>query len=557
MLDNIQVAQLCLASSKIRLEDCFGRLIDGVFLEFGVATGGTTREIARLNPTRKIYGFDWFRGLPEKWHRDADAGLFACEPPRDLPGNVELVEGLFQETLAPWLKQHPEPVAFVHIDCDLYSSTIFVLRALRDRLEDGTVIVFDEIMGPLVHIESEGRALADFINETNLCFECIGHWGGEPFYQGEKAAFRLTGRQYQPHEEALTMNDLMFTGEKLQLAFSPEIDHGDDADLIRRIAAAYKLATAEFGGHGNSMWAGVSRHSASVLENLLGSNADSVTRRIFRYPAEHDLLLGFDEACKTHADMHRAASAMESEIWARRILYKLHRLAEAVGATRVHNPESQRPPTMSIAEVLDALDQRLGFRLDFPNPYPGEYGLVTPRGIADHRTVIAVYQAWRLSTLANGPCRVLEIGAGVGRTAYYARKFGITDYTIVDLPHTCAAQANWLGRVLGPQEIVLAGERSLFRGMTRVVGPRWLLNSPGEFDVVLNGDSITEIDPGTAADYFRVLASRAKVLVSINHEANQFCTRDLPAMAGVVPACVLRFPFWAREGYVEELFFFN
>ena len=28
-------------------------------------------------------------------------------------------------------------------------------------------------------------------------------------------------------------------------------------------------------------------------------------------------------------------------------------------------------------------------------------------------------------------------------------------------------------------------------------------------------------------------------------------------MLNWTPACALRFPFWVREGYVEELFFFE
>jgi hypothetical protein len=36
--------------------------------------------------------------------------------------------------------------------------------------------------------------------------------------------------------------------------------------------------------------------------------------------------------------------------------------------------------------------------------------------------------------------RCLEIGAGVGRTAYYAHWLGMQDYTIVDLPTALIGQ---------------------------------------------------------------------------------------------------------------------
>ncbi len=54
--------------------------------------------------------------------------------------------------------------------------------------------------------------------------------------------------------------------------------------------------------------------------------------------------------------------------------------------------------------------------------------------------------------------RVLEIGAGLGRTAYYAWRAGIRHYTIVDVPLTAVAQADFLGRTLGPEALTLAGE---------------------------------------------------------------------------------------------------
>jgi len=36
-------------------------------MEFGVYEGGTINFIAGLNPTKTIYGFDGFKGLPEEW----------------------------------------------------------------------------------------------------------------------------------------------------------------------------------------------------------------------------------------------------------------------------------------------------------------------------------------------------------------------------------------------------------------------------------------------------------------------------------------------------------
>ncbi len=137
-------------------------------------------------------------------------------------------------------------------------------------------------------------------------------------------------------------------------------------------------------------------------------------------------------------------------------------LSEVLGARRLWNSEA---PNLTAAlpdveTMMLQLDQAAGFLIDFPNPFPDEIGLVTSRGIASHRAVQALYQAARIASLMKGKsrARIAEIGAGTGRTAYYARKIGITDYTIIDLPMSNVAQANFLGRALGPNMISLFGE---------------------------------------------------------------------------------------------------
>jgi hypothetical protein len=118
--------------------------IAGLFLEFGVHSGTTVNHIANTVPDQKVFGFDSFEGLPEAWG-GAPAGTFAQPELPQVRLNVELVQGWFDRTLPPFVERvKGTPVAFLHIDCDLYSSTQVVLMQLRDRIVKGTVIVFDE-----------------------------------------------------------------------------------------------------------------------------------------------------------------------------------------------------------------------------------------------------------------------------------------------------------------------------------------------------------------------------------------------------------------------------
>lgn len=147
---------------------------DGLFMEFGVATGSTIRRLAQAVPGI-IYGFDSFDGLPEEWtgYGGMPKGSFRCAEPQDLPDNVTIVKGLFQDTLPRFLLQHPKPASFVHVDCDLYSSTLFVLRSLSYRL-DGAIVAFDEISGPECYEKHEGAAFKEFLEESGYSAELIG-----------------------------------------------------------------------------------------------------------------------------------------------------------------------------------------------------------------------------------------------------------------------------------------------------------------------------------------------------------------------------------------------
>ena len=153
----------------------FAQIPPGLCCEFGVLEGRTLRPFAEALAPRTLYGFDWFKGLPETWAPTmAPKGSMACAVPQNLPPNAELVIGLFQNTLRPFLGLHREPVAFCHFDADLYTSTKYVLDVLRNHLADGAIFIFDEIINSSYNHEHEARAFAEWLTETGFGFECIG-----------------------------------------------------------------------------------------------------------------------------------------------------------------------------------------------------------------------------------------------------------------------------------------------------------------------------------------------------------------------------------------------
>jgi hypothetical protein len=113
---------------------------DGLWLEFGVASGHSLTELASVKGSARLVGFDWFQGLPSNWRPGYPAGMFACEVPR--VDGVEIIQGLFEESLPRF---EFSPVALVHIDCDLYLSARTALRYVGPHLVAGAVIMFDEL----------------------------------------------------------------------------------------------------------------------------------------------------------------------------------------------------------------------------------------------------------------------------------------------------------------------------------------------------------------------------------------------------------------------------
>ncbi|MBS0288581.1 MAG: class I SAM-dependent methyltransferase [Proteobacteria bacterium] len=153
----------------------------GYYIEMGVGTGRTINFIAALNPTKRIYGFDSFEGLPTDWDKGdkiLKAGTFALKnSDYKLPfgKNVVVYKGLFREILPKFkhqvLKDHA--IAFLHIDSDTYQSAKDTFDLIGDNILPGTIIVFDEFYNYPKFEEHEWKAFQEFLNARGLTAEYI------------------------------------------------------------------------------------------------------------------------------------------------------------------------------------------------------------------------------------------------------------------------------------------------------------------------------------------------------------------------------------------------
>jgi len=147
--------------------------IKGAYLEFGIASGKTINHSAK-QVSRTVHGFDSFEGLPEDWRTGFEKGAFGQKAP-SVHANVQLHIGWFDKTLPEFVEINGELIAFLHVDCDLYSSTREIFRRLGPRIVPGTVIVFDEYFNAPEWREEEYKAFMEFIAESKTSFEYIGY----------------------------------------------------------------------------------------------------------------------------------------------------------------------------------------------------------------------------------------------------------------------------------------------------------------------------------------------------------------------------------------------
>lgn len=163
-----------LSSLAAEIKDVKNRAIEGRFMEFGIALGGSAIFLAAEAGARGFDGFDVFGMIPPPGEKDeADSrtryetissgaakglggakyygyeeDLFAkvCASfarygqPVD-GARVRLFKGLFEDTLrlAP-----SDRIALAHIDCDWYDPVKYCVETLAPSLPPGGVLVIDD-----------------------------------------------------------------------------------------------------------------------------------------------------------------------------------------------------------------------------------------------------------------------------------------------------------------------------------------------------------------------------------------------------------------------------
>ncbi len=309
-------------------------------------------------------------------------------------------------------------------------------------------------------------------------------------------------------------------------------------DFVARLVKSYRFSVGSFREDEQDIWRYIDERRRNIHEKLIRNDRD--LGRFLANPRDNELFYGMDELC----------SSLKPRFTSSDIVDRILRLGEAVGARRSWSPENlplsrlreKGPSEANLNDELDKISKAIGVDLQFKPVFADSRGVKSDRGIVEIRALDAVYQAHRIRQL--GGNIALEIGGGVGRTAYFALQFGASQYSIVDIPLSLIGQALYLAGALGEDSVQLDGESN--------ANAKILLFSPANFpsaafDVALNADSFPEILPDQVRKYLKNISEQARILISINHELSELRVYD------EFHTLAERFPYWMRKGYVEEV----
>lgn len=166
----------------------------GIIVEAGVYKGATLLGIAHRvrGKNKTIVGLDSFLGLNDWSPYDgtprpgdlSDSSYDEVRARLDALGfwDVRLLDGQFQDTL-PFLQG--APIAFAHIDCDLYWPTRQCIEFLLPRMIPGGVMLFDDYGSHKYRGATRAVMECDFFLES-VFPDDLGYFNGERWYMRVK-----------------------------------------------------------------------------------------------------------------------------------------------------------------------------------------------------------------------------------------------------------------------------------------------------------------------------------------------------------------------------------
>ena len=360
------------------------------------------------------------------------------------------------------------------------------------------------------------------------------------------------------YREIFNLKNQFFRDEKL-LDLKNQIIISKNKSFINKnkINEIYELLKEQNYINRDSMWHSILNEYHLKFLNLV-KNDKKKLKYALDNPHNFNIFYGFDDNCKV---LHDIPSFNFKFRYSKSIIDKLLSFCEFLGILRLDNPEyyKKKYHNLDLEKLINKIEKKIGIKLKFNNPFPGEKGIKTSKGILSVREIQAIYQAYKIKELIKSNKtkikNILEFGGGLGRTAYYCYKFGVTNYTLVDLlvPRIC--QINYLSRIINEKNVISNPKiTDFYKKKIKLISPEFLFSNQIKFDFVFNSDSFSEIDYANQKKYAKFLKKNSKIFFSINHEYNEYKVNDFFETNNNTKYS--KNLYWLRKGYVEEIFKF-
>lgn len=329
-------------------------------------------------------------------------------------------------------------------------------------------------------------------------------------------------------------------------------------EVAERLIAAYHLAIEDealspLKRDGEDLWTGLLRNELPELMAAIDQrNPEKLA----------DFLKGFGTSFVWFGGITTCIDGYNKDLRPQNVALtyydKLVSLAESLGVVRLESPESGPwGDNLSLSpQVLAArIEESLGISI---RP---KMGIIHTDGIdigdclLHYRHINALYSATRVHQINKRSESVCEFGGGLGMTAMYSRRLGVSDYTIFDLPITCLLAGHYLIHAVGGNNVTLYGETNKIDSIKLL--PYWdcQKEKDARFSFALNQDSFPEISDNLILEYLSQMKRTVTTgFLSINHECFDPRTVNQFVLQSGGFSKIHRSKCWVREGYVEEFY---
>ncbi len=354
----------------------------------------------------------------------------------------------------------------------------------------------------------------------------------------------------------------------VELVDVPAGDRPGRQASARRLLNAWKLASAQESACAleradSDLWTNLVRKElGELLDICAADDAQALATYLMHFGEQYTWFGGLTFSLDGYVTGETATRRLRAALTYHD---KLICLAEALGVLPLEHAEHGRWGDnlySDVNAVLAKIEQQLNISLGPPLGAIPVTGLKTDRGVFHYRHLNAIYTAYLIAQLVSNDTPVCEFGGGLGAVALYARRMGLLDYTLYDLPITNLFAGNFLINALGADSVTLLGESGT-KDSIKIL-PYWkCLEAPdGIFGLSLNQDSFPEIDEELVKQLLQQIRRMTReYFVSINHESQNEMTptRSQLNISAILKdesgfARISRTKYWMREGYVEEVY---